>query len=73
MTTTTRRMLNTDEAAAYCGSAGSTFEKLRVFGGGPLFLKVGRRVVYDPADLDAWLATKRRRSTSDPGQGQSAA
>lgn len=60
-------MLRTDEAAAYCGSTASTLEKLRCFGGGPRFLKLGRRVVYDPSDLDEWLAKRRRTSTSDAG------
>lgn len=59
------RMLRTPEAAAYCGSSASTFEKLRLTGGGPRYVKLGRRVVYDPADLDAWLASKRRQSTSE--------
>lgn len=63
------RMLRTPEAADYCGSSASTFEKLRLTGGGPPYLKVGRRVVYDVRDLDAWLASKKRRSTSDPGVG----
>lgn len=66
-TTTQRRMLRTAEAAEYCGSSASTFEKLRLYGGGPRFVKIGRRVVYDPADLDAWLAAHRRTSTSDRG------
>lgn len=61
-----RKMLRTPEAAAYCGSSASTFEKLRLYGGGPRYVKIGRRVVYDPADLDAWLAANRRRSTSSP-------
>lgn len=54
-------------AAAHLGLSASTLNKLRVFGGGPVFLKLGRRVVYDPADLDTWLASKRRTSTSDDG------
>lgn len=58
-------MLRTAEAAEYCGSSSSTLEKLRVAGSGPRFVKMGRRVVYDPADLDAWLDANRRRSTSD--------
>lgn len=62
-----RRMLRTPEAAAYCGSSASTFEKLRLSGGGPGYLKLGRRVVYDPTDLDRWLAANRRVSTSDTG------
>jgi predicted DNA-binding transcriptional regulator AlpA len=63
-----RRMLRTPDAAAYCGSSASTFEKLRLNGGGPRYVKIGRRVVYDPDDLDAWLAANRRRSTSDLGE-----
>lgn len=59
------RMLRTREAAEYCGSSASTFEKLRLKGGGPVYSKIGRRVVYRVEDLDAWLAANRRRSTSD--------
>jgi predicted DNA-binding transcriptional regulator AlpA len=61
------RTLKTNAAAAYCGSSASTFEKLRLTGGGPAFIKLGRRVVYRIEDLDAWLAENRRRSTSDTG------
>jgi predicted DNA-binding transcriptional regulator AlpA len=60
-----RRMLSAPEAAIYCGSSTSTFAKLRLYGGGPLYVKLGRRVVYDPADLDQWVALNRRVSTSD--------
>ena len=63
------RLLNTLEAAAYCGSSASTFEKLRLTGGGPVYSKIGRRVVYRLADLDAWVDARRRTSTSDPGHG----
>jgi hypothetical protein len=38
------------------------------FPGIPLYVKLGRRVVYDPADLDRWLASHRRASTSDEGE-----
>ena len=62
-----RQMLNTEKAATYCGSSASTFEKLRLTGGGPIYSKIGRRVVYRIDDLDAWLASNRRRSTSDTG------
>jgi hypothetical protein len=54
------------EAAIYCGSTKSTFDKKRVTGGGPPFIKLfNGRVVYDTGDLDAWLATRRRTSTAD--------
>lgn len=66
--TPANRRLSVEMAANYTGLSASTLNKLRVFGGGPIFLKLGRRVAYDIADLDAWLAERRRRSTSDGGQ-----
>ena len=62
-----RRMLSTPDAANYCGSTASTFEKFRLTGAGPVYSKLGKRVVYSIADLDAWIASNRRRSTSDTG------
>jgi len=41
-----------------------TLERYRVTGGGPVYMKLGRRVVYDTADLDAWMAARRRHSTT---------
>ncbi len=67
MTSDQSGRLNVSFAARHLGLSVSTLNKLRVFGGGPVFLKLGRRVVYDLADLDHWLETKRRRSTSDDG------
>jgi excisionase family DNA binding protein len=58
------KKLDTAEAAEYLGLGKSTLDKLRVTGGGPAFFKVGARVVYDSADLDAWIAQHRRSSTS---------
>lgn len=63
-TTKQRRMLRTEDAATYTGLSASTLTKLRLTGGGPEYLKLGKAVVYDPSDLDAWLVSKRRRSTS---------
>ncbi|MBB3747450.1 putative DNA-binding transcriptional regulator AlpA [Rhizobium sp. BK591] len=59
-----RRMLRTEDAATYTAVSASTLNKLRLTGGGPEYIKLGKSVVYDPADLDAWLSSKRRRSTS---------
>ena len=61
--------LSVKSAALIVGLSVSTMNKLRVHGGGPTFLKLGRRVVYDPRDLDNWLASRRRTSTSDQGRG----
>lgn len=63
-----RRRLRAPDAAEYLGLAASTLAKMRLRGDGPAYLKAGPRViVYDTGDLDAWLASGRRRSTSDPG------
>jgi len=63
-----KRLLIAKDAAAYIGLAGQTLAKMRVTGDSPPFHKVGRRVLYDRADLDRWLAERRRRSTSDAGK-----
>lgn len=62
---TQRPMLRTRQAAAYTGMAKSTLEKLRCNGGGAPFIRVGRVVLYDPDDLDTWLAAHKRRTTTD--------
>jgi predicted DNA-binding transcriptional regulator AlpA len=59
------RILNTREAAAYMGLAVPTLNKLRVYGGGPKFLKLLRAVRYRQTDLDDWLADRVRGSTSE--------
>lgn len=43
------------------------FSKLRVEGGGPIFLKIGSKVLYEQADVEAWKQRQKRTSTSDPG------
>ena len=55
-------------AATYLGANPRTLEGWRVRGGGPRFIKVGRRVVYRRRDLDEWLAARERASTSDRGE-----
>jgi predicted DNA-binding transcriptional regulator AlpA len=62
--TSSRKKLSTYEAAEYLGLGKSTLDKLRVTGGGPIFIKIGKRIVYDPADLDSWFDRHRRSSTS---------
>ena len=52
-------------AAKLVGLSESTLAKLRLNGNGPPYCKLGRRVVYRPSDLDAWLASRVTRDTSD--------
>ena len=58
-------LLNAREAALCLGLSVSTLAKLRLTGEGPRYVRLGRRVLYDPADLDAWVASRKRYSTSD--------
>ena len=60
----------TEQAAKYTGLSKSYFEKLRVRGDGPAYYKVSaRKVLYKLAELEAWMATHRRHSTSEAPQG----
>jgi excisionase family DNA binding protein len=61
-------MLRTVPAADYVGVSPQYLEKLRVTGGGPEFVKLGRAVRYEKDALDRWIASNRRRSTSDLGR-----
>ena len=54
-------------AAAYVDSSTSTLAKLRLRVGGPRFCRIGRAIRYRRSDLDEWLLSTSRRSTSDMG------
>lgn len=54
------------KAGEYLGLSPRTLEKMRTIGGGPLFHKLGRRVVYSMAALDEWATAHSCESTSDP-------
>jgi hypothetical protein len=61
-----KRYLTNKEAAEFLNLSPRTLNKQRVYGGGPLFHKFGRRVVYGIADLEAWASTRACERTSDP-------
>lgn len=62
----TSGLLNVRQAATRLGLAKSTLDKMRTKGKGPRFIKSTERAVrYDPIDLDAWVANRRRQSTTD--------
>jgi predicted DNA-binding transcriptional regulator AlpA len=64
MSNQVEKYFDTPAAAQYVRLSVSTMEKLRVFGGGPPFAKLGRRVVYSAAALDDWLRARQFTSTS---------
>jgi excisionase family DNA binding protein len=52
------------EAANALGVSVSSLNKWRTTGEGPPFVRLGQRVRYRPADIECWLATQTRISTS---------
>ena len=61
-----RRWLRVGAAATDLGIGVSTMNKMRIYGGGPPYAKIGQAVIYDPADLDIFAAERKVRSTSEP-------
>lgn len=61
--------LRTAEAAEYVGLSPRTLEKHRCYGTGPVYRKLGGRVVYGIDQLEEWVELGTRNSTSDPGRG----
>jgi predicted DNA-binding transcriptional regulator AlpA len=59
------RLLSVYEAARFLGLSVSTLNKRRFTGEGPRFIKLGRRVLYDIADLKEWASERKRQSTSE--------
>jgi hypothetical protein len=58
-------VLSARDAARAMGIAPSTLAKMRLSGNGPVYCKLGRRVVYRREDLAAWLESHVARNTSD--------
>ena len=58
-------LLTPQEAAADLRVSKSYLDKLRVYGGGPQFLRFGRKVLYRKSDLNFWAAQHRFKSTSE--------
>lgn len=62
-----QRYLRTPEAARFVGLSIRTLEKHRIYGTGPRYSKIGGRVVYSLEDLQSWVQSGAKASTSDPG------
>lgn len=72
-------LLSTEAVNGYAESAwglklpATTLSKLRSLGGGPAFIKIGTRVVYEKSAIDEWvqsrMSSRRFTSTSDESVG----
>ncbi|MBI1212972.1 MAG: helix-turn-helix domain-containing protein [Alphaproteobacteria bacterium] len=58
------KLLRVHHAAELLGLSASTLSKWRVTGGGPEFIKVGRRVLYQREAIDRFIADKVMPHTS---------
>ena len=58
-------LLDPQETARWLGITSGVLAKWRYSGRSPAYVKVGGRVRYRVADLEAWIASRVRHSTSD--------
>ncbi len=61
------KLYTTKEAALRLKVSVSFLAKKRVSGGGPKFIKLGRSVRYPDTEINEYLASQMRGSTSDNG------
>jgi hypothetical protein len=59
------QIVDAKAAARVTGLAPATLAKLRCLGGGPAFLKLGRKVSYNRSDLIEWRDARRVRNTTE--------
>ncbi len=53
-----RNLLNEEQAAERLGVKVKTMQQWRHFGRGPKYVKVGRLVKYQPADIEAYIKSR---------------
>lgn len=71
--TSTKQVVSPLEAAKYLGVSKATLRRWRSSGKGPRFVRYKSGTIkYCQGDLDNWIETSLRRSTSDPGPEMSA-
>lgn len=58
-------LLSAEHASTILCVTPGTLAKWRVFGNGPKFIRVNRRIAYHPKDIADWLDARRVSSTSE--------
>jgi len=64
--------LSTNDAAKRLSLSPRTLESLRTKGGGPRFVRLGRRIAYPESELEAWAMRGLRSSTADTEPAEAA-
>lgn len=62
------KLLTTNQAAAMLVMSADELARLRMTGGGPKFIKIGRRVRYRTTDIEEWLSLRTYENTSVLGK-----
>ncbi len=62
---TTTEFWRPEEAAKVLRTSIRSLERRRVEGTGPKFVKLGRRVLYRPEDVEAWACDHAYASTAE--------
>jgi hypothetical protein len=65
MNISTPNYMDSKRSAAYLSLSISTLAKLRLYGNGPTYSKLGRRVIYRVEDLNKWVESRLHNSTSE--------
>jgi predicted DNA-binding transcriptional regulator AlpA len=60
-------LLTTHEVAEIIRTPADTVRYWRFLGKGPRSIKLGRRVLYDRADVEAWIADEKARQQTPSG------
>lgn len=53
-------LLTEEEAAGRIGYSRQWLRSLRLSGKGPVFIRLGNRIMYDPTDVTAWIRQQRQ-------------
>lgn len=61
------QLICAEDAANLLNISTSTLAKMRLSGSSPRYVKLGRRVAYRPADLEAWIEAQSFNSTAEYG------
>lgn len=60
--------LSTEQAAELLGTSVAVLGNLRYRGGGPVFAKVGARVIYKRSDIAEWIDANRYSRTGQKAE-----
>lgn len=61
----TEHFMTPKQAAVLVGLSTRTLDRLRLTGTGPRYSRLGRRVRYTRADINAWVGERKFASTSE--------